>query len=154
MTNVAIRKATDALKRMSNSQSKFRVCGFWERKSYRNAIRVAVTATRETSPMNRSKTTASGAPVWVVINPIQHPDGDGNLENCNQNLLHSSKRSFQIRTDWRIASAVVFGLISQTNKQFVGRSGTSLSKSIVPVKGASWSLAGHTQSCTWQTTTL
>ena len=28
MTNVAIRKATDALRRMSNSQSKFRVSGF------------------------------------------------------------------------------------------------------------------------------
>jgi hypothetical protein len=55
------RKATDALRRMSSSQSKFRVSGFWARKSYRNAIRVAVTATSATSPMNRSNTTASSA---------------------------------------------------------------------------------------------
>src|SRR5262245_62351706 len=85
-----------------------------------------------------------------MINPVQYPDGDAHLENGDENLLHSPNRSFQIRTDWRIASAVLFGLISQTNKQFVGRSGTSLSKSIPPVKGASWSLGGHTQSCTWQ----
>jgi hypothetical protein len=31
-------KTTDALRRMSNNQSKFRVSGFWARKSYRNAI--------------------------------------------------------------------------------------------------------------------
>src|SRR5258708_39238991 len=91
-----------------------------------------------------------GAPVWIVINPIQDADRDAKLENRGQKLFHSPKRSFQIRTDWRIASAVLFGLISQTNKQFVGRSGTSLSKSIPPEKGASWSLAGQMQSCTWK----
>src|SRR5206468_716710 len=68
-----------------------------------------------------------GAPVRIVINPVQHSDRDAKLKNCDQNLLHSPKRSFQIRTDWRIASAVLFGFISQTNKQFMGRSGTSFS---------------------------
>ena len=75
------------------------------------------------------------APVGIVINPVKHPDRDAKLEKCDQDFFHSPKRSFQISTERRIASAVLFGLISQTNKQFVGRSGTSFSKFTSPVNG-------------------
>src|SRR6266542_3288468 len=75
------------------------------------------------------------APVGIVINPVKHRNGDAKLEKGDQDFFHSPKRSFHIWTDWRIASAVLFAFISQTNKQFVGRSGTSFSKSIAPVKG-------------------
>src|SRR6266571_7845521 len=77
------------------------------------------------------------ASVWIVINPVEHRDCDGELEQRDQDFFHSPKRSFQVCTDRRITSAVLFGLISQTNKQFVGRSGTSFSKFTAPVKGAS-----------------
>src|SRR6266487_1023971 len=90
------------------------------------------------------------APVGIVINPIKHRDGDAKLEKSDQDFFHSPKRSFHIWTDWRIGSAVLFAFISQTNKQFVGRSGTSFSNSIPPVKGSWPSRAGQMQSCTWQ----
>src|SRR6185437_2866043 len=69
------------------------------------------------------------APVGIVINPVKHRDGDAKLKKDDQDLFHSPKRSFQVWTDWPIASAVPFAFISQTNKQFAGRSGTSFSKS-------------------------
>src|SRR6266496_1045856 len=75
------------------------------------------------------------APAGIVINPVKHRDGDTKLEKSDQDFFHSPKRSFHIWTDWPIASAVVFAFISHTNKQFVGKSGTSFSKSIPPVKG-------------------
>src|SRR5215467_1253260 len=75
------------------------------------------------------------ASVGIVINPVEHRDGDAKLEKADQYLFHSPTRSFHISTDRRILSAVVFGCISQTSKQFVGRSGTSFSKSTPPVKG-------------------
>src|SRR5206468_7333493 len=86
------------------------------------------------------------APVWIVIDPVKHSDRNAKLEKRDQDLFHFPKRSFQIWTDRRIASAVLFGLISQTNKQFLGRSGTSFSKFTSPVNGASWSFAGQMQS--------
>src|SRR5947207_5802462 len=76
------------------------------------------------------------APVWIVINPVEHRSGDAKLEKRDQDFFHSPKRSFHIWTDWRIASAVLFGFILQTTKQFGGRSGTSFSKSTPPVKGS------------------
>src|SRR5690349_1825418 len=76
-------------------------------------------------------------PARVVIDPIKHADCDANLKNRDENLLHSPKRSFHIWTDCRIASALLFGLISQTNKQFEGRSGTSFSKFTLPLNGGS-----------------
>src|SRR5258707_1322421 len=61
-------------------------------------------------------------PGGIVINPVKDPNRDSKLEERDQDFFHSPKRSFQIWTDRRIASAVLFWLISQTNKQFVGRS--------------------------------
>src|SRR5262249_17542269 len=77
------------------------------------------------------------APVGIVINPVKHPDCDAELENCDQDFFHSPKRSLHVSTDWRITSRVLLGLISHTNKQFVGSSGTSFSKFTSPVNGAS-----------------
>ena len=37
-----------------------------------------------------------GSPVGIVINPVEHRDGDGKLENRDQDFFHSPKRSFQI----------------------------------------------------------
>src|SRR5207247_683257 len=89
-------------------------------------------------------------PGRIVINPVKHPNRDAKLEDSDQDFLHSPKRSFQVCTDRRIAFAALFGLISQTNKQFVGRSGISFSKSTAPVNGASSSFAGQMQSWTSQ----
>src|SRR5262249_8997062 len=77
------------------------------------------------------------APGGIVIDPVKYPDGNAELENCDQDFLHSPKRSLHVSTDWRITSAVLLGLISHTNKQFVGSSGTSFSKFTSPVNGAS-----------------
>src|ERR1041385_351903 len=77
------------------------------------------------------------APIGIVIDPVKHPDRDAKLEKCDQDFFHSLKRAFHISTERRIASTVLFGLISQTSKQFVGRSGTSFSKSTSPVNGVS-----------------
>src|SRR6266699_863952 len=90
------------------------------------------------------------ASVGIVINPVEHRDCDGELEQRDQDFFHSPKLSFQTCTYRRISSAVLFGLISQTNKQFAGRSGTSFSRSTPPVKGSWPSRAGQMQSCTWQ----
>src|SRR5215510_12850020 len=73
------------------------------------------------------------ASVGIVINPVEHRDGDAKLEKADQYLFHSPMRSFHILIDRRILSAVVSGCISQTNKQFVGRSGTSFAKATPPV---------------------
>src|SRR6266481_8132216 len=75
------------------------------------------------------------ASVGIVINPVEHRDCDGELEQRDQDFFHSPKRSFQTRTDRRIWPGLLFGLISQTNKQFAGRSGTSFSRSTSPAKG-------------------
>src|SRR5262249_49273380 len=75
------------------------------------------------------------APVGIVVNPVKHRYGDAKLEKSYQDFFHSPKRSFHVWTDRRIALAVLFEFISQTNKQFAGRSGTSFSRSIPPVKG-------------------
>src|SRR5207249_9245307 len=87
------------------------------------------------------------ASVGIVINPVKHRDCNGELEQRDQDFFHSPKRSFQTCTERRMSSGFLFGLISQTNKQFAGRSGTSFSKSTSPVKGGWWSCAGQMQSC-------
>src|SRR6267143_882052 len=65
---------------------------------------------------------------WVVKNPVEERTGDRELQDGEKDLFHSPNRSFQLATDRRISSAVLRGLISQTNKQFGGRSGTSFSR--------------------------
>jgi hypothetical protein len=59
------------------------------------------------------------APVGIVINPIGHRDGDAELKMVTS-IFHSPKRSFQVWADLQMPAAVLFGLISQTNKQFAG----------------------------------
>src|ERR1700732_2400492 len=73
--------------------------------------------------------------IWVMKNPIENGDGDGQLQESDEDLFHSPNCSFQIATERRISSAVLRGLISQTNKQSRGRSGTSFLRSISPAKG-------------------
>ena len=73
--------------------------------------------------------------VRVVKNPEEHRDRDRDLEDSDEDFFHSPKRSFQRLTERRISSTVLRGLISQTNKQVAGRSGTSFSRSTSPAKG-------------------
>src|SRR5204862_7159942 len=87
---------------------------------------------------------------WVVENPIQKRAGDEQLNDGKERFFHAPNRSFHRLTDNWISSTVRRGLISQTNKQFAGRSGTSFSRSTMPVKGAWWSCPGHLQSWRWQ----
>ena len=75
------------------------------------------------------------APVGIVIDPVKHREVTLTWKSVTRIFFMSPKRSFHIWTDWRIVSAVLFAFIFQTNKQFVGRSGTSFSKSTLPVKG-------------------
>ncbi len=71
----------------------------------------------------------------IVKDPVKDRGGDGELQDGEERFFHSPKRSFQTATDRRISSGVLRGLISQTNKQFGGRSGTSFSRSTMPAKG-------------------
>src|SRR6266403_5113086 len=71
----------------------------------------------------------------IMVNPIEQRDRDGELKKRGQDFFHSPKCCFQVWTDRRISSAVLCGLISQTNKQFEGRSGTSFSRSTSPTNG-------------------
>src|SRR5207248_2679296 len=71
----------------------------------------------------------------IVKNPPEQDYGDRDLNYRDQNLSHTPKWSFQIPTERPISSAVLRGLISQTQAQFFGNSGTSLPRSTSPVNG-------------------
>src|SRR5207249_7615731 len=70
-----------------------------------------------------------GALIRIVKDPPEHAGGDSELKNSKQNSFHSPKCFFQISTERRISSGVLRGLISQTNVQSAGRSGTSFGRS-------------------------
>src|SRR6266446_1043911 len=73
--------------------------------------------------------------IWVVKNPIENGDGDGQLQESDEDFFHVPKCFFQPSTERRISSAVLRGLISQTNTQSRGRSGTSFDRSTSPANG-------------------
>src|SRR6266403_1243596 len=77
-----------------------------------------------------------GSDCGIVKDPVEERARDEQLQDGEQYFFHSPNCSFHRLTDNRISSAVRRGLISQTNKQFGGRSGTSFSRSTMPVNGA------------------
>ena len=76
-----------------------------------------------------------GALHGIVKDPVENCNRNNELQQREQDFFHPPKRAFQVTTERRISSAVLRGLISQTNKQLGGRSGTSFSKSTSPANG-------------------
>ena len=73
--------------------------------------------------------------ICVVKNVPKQQGCDRQLDEGNENFFHSPKCFFQTSSERLISSAVFRGLISQTQAQSFGNSGTSFARSTSPLNG-------------------